>query len=79
MSEPKTNMLAFENRIYDKPRPCPCCGGKELRLENLVIEGVVQCRNCHLCMIRKHSDKDHDDGLQLAIFAWNFRFDFDRG
>jgi hypothetical protein len=54
-------------------------------LENLVIEGVVSCRDCKLTMIRKHSRQftdgkgpSIDDGLQLAIFAWNFRYEFNR-
>jgi hypothetical protein len=77
---------SFKNRIDDKPLPCPCCGSKDLRLENLVLEGVVSCRDCKLTMIRKHTPcfrpqglGVQDDGLQRAIFAWNCRFDFERG
>lgn len=54
-------------------RSCPCCGSDNLRLENLVIEGVVSCRDCKLTMIRRHSSKFEDDGLYLSIKAWNLR------
>ena len=70
--------IHFNNRIDDKPLPCPCCGSKDLRLENLVIEGLISCRDCKLTMVRKHN-QGVDDGLIRAIFAWNFRFDFNRG
>ena len=56
-----------------KVKNCPCCDSNNLRLDNLIIEGYVGCRECKLSMVRKHSTKDVDDGLERAIEAWNIR------
>ena len=65
-----------EEKKYSQPISplnCPCCGSNNFRTENLVLEGLIACRNCKLTMVRKHSNKDIDNGLYLAIEAWNKR------
>lgn len=51
---------------------CPCCNGKAIA-QNFVIEGSVKCIDCHLMIIKRHSHKDVDDGMDLAINIWNKR------
>jgi len=78
-SPPTWNELCEEKKDSQPIAPlnCPCCGSNNFRTENLVIEGLIACRNCKLTMVRKHSNKDIDNGLYLAIEAWNKRAEKD--
>ena len=59
----------------DKPlvplENCPLCGGEAV-LENNVMNAVIRCFKCKLCLARKHSAKK-DTGIDDAIKAWNTR------
>jgi hypothetical protein len=57
---------------------CPCCGSRNLRIENLVVEGGIQCKECRLSLWRKHSSPSKDDGLEIATKAWNKRVRIDK-
>ena len=69
------DMCSEGNPMTDKPllplENCPLCGGEAV-LENNVMDAVIRCCKCKICLARKYSAKK-DTGIDDAIKTWNTR------
>lgn len=52
-------------------KPCPFCGGKELRIERMEMwkSFTIYCLNCHMLALKKTDSEDE------AKTFWNMRAD----
>ncbi len=56
----------------DELKSCLHCKGVAESM-CFVIEGMVRCKDCGSCIVKRHSGPQVDDGEDRAIAAWNTR------